>query len=56
MLGVIQRSGGSCFLHKAPHSLSIGSEIKGKDFQRNCSVKLRILREINLAHSAHAEL
>src|SRR5712692_4789621 len=49
---------GSSFglLHEAAHAFLVRSDIRGQNLQRNFAIQPGVLRQINLAHPARAEL
>ena len=53
---MIERRGSFGFLHKAAHPIVMSSDFSGQNLQRNFAIELRILRQINLSHSAFAKL
>ena len=55
-VGVIQRGGGFRFLHEPPHPILIRGDLEAQDLQRDFAIELRVLREIDLAHPALADL
>ena len=53
---MVERRSSLSFLHKAPHALLFQSNIGRKNLQRDLAIQFRVLREINFAHPARAEL
>src|SRR5438270_9337944 len=53
---VIERRGGFRFLHKPPHAVVLGGEFSSQYLQRHFAIELCILGQIDLAHSALANL
>src|SRR5262249_38308179 len=45
-----------CFLFESAHPIFIGDNIGGQNFQRNFAMKLSVLRQVHLTHSACAKL
>src|SRR5262244_318908 len=53
---MVERGGGGGLLLEAVHSLSVGSQIGRQDFQCDVTVQAGIFSQINLTHSALAQL
>src|SRR6266849_6476033 len=53
---MIESSSGLCFLNEAAHAIPIRSNLPGKHFERNLAMQLHVFRQVNLAHSAGANL
>src|SRR5712692_11592559 len=51
---MVQRSGGLCFLLKAAQSIFVLRQLGGKYLESDFAMQPRIIRQINLTHSARA--
>ena len=55
-VGMIESRGSFRLLSKPPHSILVASKMARQNLQRHLPIKLRVLRQIHLAHPAFAEL
>ena len=55
-VGMIKGRGSFRLLSKPPHSILVASKLPWQNLQRHLPIKLRVLRQIHLAHTAFAEL
>src|SRR5437764_8541709 len=49
---MIESGGRSGLLKKPPHAIFAGREVRRQNLQRNLAAKMRVLRQIDLAHAA----
>ena len=53
---MIECGRGLRFLNEAPHARLIGSDFAGKEFQRDRTTELGVLRLVDLSHSSRTNL
>src|SRR5262249_29267081 len=54
-VGMIQRRSRSCLLLESPQAVLIFRELRRQEFERYFAIKRRILRQVNVAHSARTK-